>query len=67
MASGSIPLVLSWEGSKYFYPNEYIFDSIDKMVLFVKNKKSIDTKYLIDFIKKRYNYTLICKKIEELI
>lgn len=52
MKYGCTPLIMRWEGAKYYYPNEYIFDSIDEIVNVVN--KPININRVLYFFNKFY-------------
>jgi glycosyltransferase involved in cell wall biosynthesis len=72
MASGALPMILSWPGADDVFPSEWIHDSVDEIVehiLEIARNRSW-TQHSIDcqqFVRSRYSVEEVCRQWEELI
>lgn len=72
MASGCIPIIRDWHGSKELYPDEYIFHETEEAVSLIQRlqpslRDNGYTDSLKKFIRDRYDKRKICKEWEEMI
>jgi glycosyltransferase involved in cell wall biosynthesis len=72
MASGALPMILSWPGADDVYPAEWIHDSADEIVahiLEIADKKSwvAHGEECHEFVQSRYSVEEVCRQWEELI
>lgn len=61
MASGSVPVILNWSGSRELYPESFIFDTLQEAVNYIKTASSSNSIDLIGAEASKY-ITNICDK-----
>jgi glycosyltransferase involved in cell wall biosynthesis len=66
MSKGIKPLVHNFVGAKKIYPKEYIWNSIDQVVMMVQNSKAYESMQYHSYIKEKYLFNNKIKEIKQL-
>jgi hypothetical protein len=68
MVSGSIPIILNWEGSNTIYKETFIFKSVEQAVNYIrKNRGNIGSSEYKDYVKSNFDNNVIYSSLEKLI
>jgi glycosyltransferase involved in cell wall biosynthesis len=68
MASGSVPVVFNWSGSKSIYNEEFIVSNVEEAVqCILKNRENIGSDLFKDYIRNRFGIEKIADDLLELI
>lgn len=68
MSSGSIPIILNWDGCEQIYPNQYICKNLDDAVnLITTSNYKLVGEYLKLYTRGKFDISKIFKQIENLI